>query len=229
LTLRLTVLLPIYNEERELAGCLQGVLASPVACEVIAVDDCSSDATPHILGEYHDPRLRVVRHEENCGKGGAIQTALAFATGDVVIIQDADSEYDPRDYAALLSALDANRKTSPSRPTVAYGIRDTSKQPLIGHWGNQFLTWATNLLFGTALGDMETCYKLVPTGLMRELKLRSRGFEIEPEITAKLARRGTQFVQVPISYAPRREKKLRRIRDGFKSLLALIKYRFADD
>jgi dolichol-phosphate mannosyltransferase len=228
LTLRLSVLLPIYNEERELAGCLQGVLASPVACEIIAVDDCSSDATPQILGRYHDPRMRVIRHKENCGKGGAIQTALGYATGDVVIIQDADTEYDPRDYAALLGALDERTERKPSRPTVAYGIRDTSKQPWMGHWGNQFLTWTTNILCGTELGDMETCYKLVPTVLMRELSLRSRGFEIEPEITAKLARRGAHFVQVPISYTPRREKKLRRLRDGLKSLMALVKYRFAD-
>jgi glycosyltransferase involved in cell wall biosynthesis len=229
LTLRLSVLLPIYNEERELAGCLQGVLASPVACEIIAVDDCSSDSTPHILGEYHDPRLHVIRHEENCGKGGAIQTALRYVTGDVVIIQDADTEYDPRDYSALLAALDTRSERNPSGPTVAYGIRDTSKQPLMGHWGNQFLTLATNLLCGTSLGDMETCYKLVPTRLMRDLNLKSRGFEIEPEITAKLAKRGAQFVQVPISYAPRKEKKLRRVRDGIKSLAALVKYRFTDD
>ena len=227
MTLRLSVLLPIYNEERELAGCLQGVLASPVACEVIAVDDCSSDATPQILGQYHDPRLHVIRHEENCGKGGAVQTALRHATGDVVIIQDADTEYDPRDYGALLAALESTTSI-PSRPTVAYGIRDTSRQPLIGHWGNQFLTWATNLLCGTDLHDMETCYKLVPTVLLRELNLRSRGFEIEPEITAKLARRRTQFLQVPISYTPRKAKKLRRVRDGLKSLFALVKYRFAD-
>jgi glycosyltransferase involved in cell wall biosynthesis len=226
-TLRLSVLLPIYNEERELANCLQGVLASPVACEIIAVDDCSSDATPQILGQYHDPRLRVIRHEANCGKGGAIQSALGHATGDVVIIQDADTEYDPHDYAALLAALDERLAAQPPRPTVAYGIRDTSKQPLLGHLGNQFLTMVTNALCGTDLGDMETCYKLVPTALMRDLNLRSRGFEIEPEITAKLARRGAQFIQVPISYNPRREKKLRRLRDGVKSLFALVKYRFA--
>jgi glycosyltransferase involved in cell wall biosynthesis len=227
LTLRLSVLLPIYNEERELAACLSGVLASPVACEIIAVDDCSSDATPQILARYDDPRLRVIHHQENCGKGGAIQTALAHATGDVVIIQDADTEYDPRDYAALLGALEQKTRQVPSRSFVTYGVRDTSKQPLVGHLGNRFLTIATNVICGTKLRDMETCYKLVPTALMRELNLKSRGFEIEPEITAKLARRRVHFLQVPISYRPRREKKLRRVRDGSKSLIAVFKYRLA--
>ncbi len=228
MSLKLSVLLPIYNEERELAACLRGVLASPVASEIIAVDDCSKDATPQILEQYHDPRLCVIHHAENCGKGGAIQTALQHATGDVVIIQDADTEYDPSDYGALLSALEQYCQSGQSRPGVVYGVRDTSSQPLMGHLGNQFLTLATNLLYGTALRDMETCYKLVPTALMRELNLKSRGFEIEPEITGKLARRGVKFLQVPVAYKPRKEKKLRRVRDGFKSLLALIKSRSAE-
>ncbi len=225
MTRRLSVLLPIYNEERELEACLERVLASPAACEVIAVDDCSTDATPQILARFHDPRLCVIRHPENRGKGGAVQTALARASGDVVIIQDADTEYDPRDYVPLLEALDSHRR-QPGRRAVVYGARDTSGQPTIGHLGNRFLTLATNLLCGTHLKDMETCYKLVPTDLMRELGLVSRGFEIEPEITAKLARRHVEFIQVPISYRPRKEKKLRRFRDGFKSLIALLKYRF---
>lgn len=228
MTLRLSVLLPIYNEERELEACLKGVLDSPVASEIIAVDDCSSDATPQILSQYDDARLRVIHHSENCGKGGAIQTALRYATGDAVIIQDADTEYDPRDYAVLLEALEKGARATASGPTVAYGIRDTSTQPPMGHFGNRFLTLATNMLCGTNLRDMETCYKLVPTTLMRELNLKSRGFEIEPEITAKLARRHAHFLQVPIAYKPRKEKKLRRVRDGVKSLIALFKYRFAE-
>ncbi len=229
MTPRLSVLLPIYNEERDLEACLARVLASPAPCEVVAVDDCSTDRTPEILARYRDPRLCIIHHPQNCGKGGAIRTALEHATGDVVIIQDADTEYDPRDYVPLLQALMENRKQQNNRPAVVYGVRDTSGQPLIGHLGNQFLTLATNILCGTRLRDMETCYKLVPTGLMRELNLQSRGFEIEPEITAKLARRGVNFVQVPVSYTPRKEKKLRRVRDGIRSLVALIKYRFKNE
>ncbi|MGB8645671.1 MAG: glycosyltransferase family 2 protein [Anaerolineae bacterium] len=226
MSLKLSVLLPIYNEERELDACLKTVLASSIASEIIAVDDCSTDATPQILARYNDPRLCVVRHAQNRGKGGAVQTALSHATGDVIIIQDADTEYDPGDYGDLLREL-ANAPRDGARPAVVYGVRDTSSQPLVGHLGNQFLTIATNLLCGTHLRDMETCYKLVPTGLMRELKLESRGFEIEPEITTKLARRHVRFFQVPVAYKPRKEKKLRRLRDGTRSLLALVKYRFS--
>ncbi|MBI5301457.1 MAG: glycosyltransferase family 2 protein [Chloroflexi bacterium] len=218
---RLTVLLPIYNEERELQACLDRVLASPVACEIIAVDDCSTDATPRLLERFNDPRLKVIHHAANCGKGGAIQTALQHATGDVCIIQDADTEYDPRDYARLLAPLERGEAQ------VVYGVRDLSTQPLIGHLGNAFLTAMTNLLLGTRLADMETCYKVVPTALLRALHLCSRGFEIEPEITAKLAKRRVAFGQVRIAYHPRRDKKLRRVRDGIKSLAALIRYRFA--
>lgn len=225
MALRLSVLLPVYNEERDLGECLDAVLASPVAFEVVAVDDCSCDATPQILAKFSDPRLRVIRHERNTGKGRAVRTALEHARGDVVIIQDADTEYDPRDYARLLKELECAPSIS-ARPNVVYGVRDTSSQPLVGHLGNVFLTLATNILCGTRLRDMETCYKLAPTQLMRELNLVSRGFEIEPEITAKLALRRANFLQIPVSYKPRKEKKLRRVRDGTRSLLALFKHRF---
>jgi glycosyltransferase involved in cell wall biosynthesis len=220
--MKLSVLLPVYNEEHELQACLDRVLASPVASQVIAVDDCSTDATPQILSRCPDPRLKVIRHVQNRGKGSAIQTALQHATGDVVIIQDADTEYDPRDYARLLEPLEQGRAQ------VVYGARDLRAQPLIGYLGNKFLTVTTNLLVGTRLSDMETCYKVVPAALMRELHLRSHGFEVEPEITAKLARRRVRILEVPVSYAPRRDKKLHRFRDGFKSLAALLKYRLRD-
>ena len=216
----LSVLLPIYNEERELAACLDRVLASQVAYEIVAVDDGSTDTTPQILQRYHEPRLKIIRHEQNRGKGGGICTALEHATGDVCVIQDADTEYDPRDYAKLIEPIEQGRAQ------VVYGARDLGTQPLIGHLGNKFLTVMTNLLIGTRLSDMETCYKVMPTALMRELKLESRGFEIEPEITAKLGKRHVKIVEVPVTYAPRRDKKLRRFRDGFKSLYALVKYRF---
>lgn len=225
LSFNLSVLLPVYNEERELEHCLQMVFASKSPYEIIVVDDCSSDATPQILARQKDARLRVVRHPENRGKGGAIQTALAEARGDVVIIQDADTEYDPRDWEPMLTLFREETARNTSGRVVVYGVRDLSTQPLMGNLGNQFLTQATNVLCGTQLRDMETCYKLVPTVLMRDLKLQSRGFEIEPEITAKLARRKVKFLQTPVSYVPRKDKKLRRVRDGIKSLLALLKYR----
>jgi dolichol-phosphate mannosyltransferase len=217
---KLAVLLPIYNEERDLAACLDAVLASPIAGEVIAVDDHSTDASPKILADCHDPRLKVIRHAQNRGKGGAIQTALLHVQGDLCIIQDADTEYDPSDYARLVEPIEQGRAQ------IVYGARDLTSQPLVGYLGNRFLTFVTNLLLGTRLTDMETCYKVIPTALMRDLCLCSRGFEIEPEITAKLARRGAKITQVPIAYSPRRDKKLRRFRDGFRSLWALVRFRF---
>lgn len=202
------------------------VFASRTPFEIIAVDDCSTDATPQILARQVDSRLRVIRHSENRGKGGAVQTALEQARGDVVIIQDADTEYDPRDYEKLFALYQQESARNPNTVYVVYGVRDLSSQPITGYMGNEGLTLITNLLCGTQLYDMETCYKMVPTALMRELKLQSRGFEIEPEITAKLAKRHVSFLQLPISYKPRQDKKLRRVRDGIKSLMALIKYRF---
>jgi glycosyltransferase involved in cell wall biosynthesis len=220
--LKLSVLLPIFNEESELQACLDRVLASPVANEIIAVDDCSTDASSAILSRCQDPRLKVICHAQNRGKGGAVQTALQHATGDVVIIQDVDTEYDPCDYIRLLEPI------AQKRADVVYGVRDLSAQPWIGYVGNKFLTGMTNWLTGTRLSDMETCYKVVPIELMRALHLQSRGFEIEPEITAKLAKRHIRFVEVPVSYSPRHAKKLRRFRDGFRSLFALCKYRFQE-
>lgn len=222
---KLSVLLPIYNEERELEACLQMVFASATPFEIIAVDDCSTDATPEILARQTDPRLVMVRHEKNMGKGGGIQTALARARGDVVIIQDADTEYDPGDWDRLLELYCEEKTRNPNSVAVVYGVRDLSSQPLVGHLGNAGLTLVTNLLYGTHLRDMETCYKLVPTHLMRELELESRGFEIEPEITAKLAKRRVKFLQGPVSYKPRKDKKLRRVRDGWRSLMALFRFR----
>ena len=218
--MKLAVLLPIYNEERDLAACLDRVLASPIAAQIVAVDDASTDASPQILARCRDPRLKVIRHLQNRGKGGAIQTALLHVQQNLCIIQDADTEYDPADYVRLVEPIEQGQCQ------VVYGSRDLRSQPLVGYLGNLFLTLVTNLLLGTRLTDMETCYKVIPTALMCDLHLCSRGFEIEPEITAKLARRGVKIAHVPISYAPRRDKKLRRFRDGFKSLWALIRFRF---
>ncbi len=198
------------------------MLASTVAGEIVAVDDASTDTTPEIIARYNDPRLKILRHEKNRGKGASVRTALEHATGDWCIIQDADTEYDPRDYARLLEPiLQGNAQ-------VVYGARDLGAQPLVGHLGNKFLTIVTNVFAGIWLSDMETCYKVVPTALMRELNLQSRGFEIEPEITIKLAKRRVKITEIKISYAPRPDKKLRRFRDGLKSLIALLKYRFTD-
>ena len=218
--MKLSVLMPVYNEEKGLATILERVAAVPVEKEIIVVDDCSRDGTWEILQSLRIPGLRLFRHEVNRGKGAAIRTALTHATGDAVIIQDADLEYDPRDYLRLLQPL------LEGKSKVVYGARPLSRQKLLLHLGNRFLTWVTNILYGTRLTDMETCYKLMAAEVTQDLTIECNRFEIEPEITAKITRRGYTIIEVPISYEPRQEKKLSPWKDGWPALRALIRYRF---
>lgn len=220
--MKLSVLMPVYNEEAGVAEILQRVAAVPVEKEIIVVDDCSRDRTWEILNSLHMPEVRLFRHEVNKGKGAAIRTALAQASGDAVIIQDADLEYDPMDYLKLLPPL------VEGKAKVVYGARPLAKQKRLLHWGNAFLTWATNVLYGTKLTDMETCYKLMAAEVAKSLTIECNRFDLEPEITAKIARRGYTIIEVPISYEPRTEKKLSPWKDGWPALRALIKYRFRD-
>lgn len=218
--MKLSILLPVYNEEANLETLLQRLLAVNIEKEVIAVDDCSRDRSREILARYKDCGVTSVFHSQNQGKGGAVRTALAHATGEYVVIQDADNELDPNDIPRLLQpVLDGQAK-------VVYGARNLRVQSMSNYLGNKFLTIATNLLFGTRVSDMETCYKLMPRDVMQSLQLKSRGFDIEPEITAKLGMRGYKIAEVPISYTPRVEdKKMRPIHDGLRALKALIKFR----
>ena len=221
--MKLSVLIPVYNEEGLIAELLRRVAAVPMDKEIILVDDCSTDGSWAVVSAAQIPELRLFRHPENRGKGSGIRTALEQATGDVVLIQDADLEYDPGDYPKLLAPL------ARGEADVVYGARDLSAQKRLMRWGNQFLTWTTNLLFGSRLTDMETCYKVVPTDVMRSLDLKADRFQIEPEITAKLLRKGVKIVEVPISYAPRVAKKLNPWRDGLPALMTLLKLRFGGD
>ncbi len=219
--MRLSILLPVYNEEDNLERLLQRLLAVDLDKEVIAVDDCSKDGSPAILERHASSNLVVVHHPLNQGKGAAVRTGLAHATGEYVIIQDADNELDPNDIPRMLEPI------LQGRAKVVYGARNLRVQSWTNYLGNKMLTLATNLLFGTRISDMETCYKLMPLEVMRSLNLQSRGFDIEPEITAKLARAGHKIFQVPISYTPRVEhKKMRPIRDGFRAVQALWRLRF---
>jgi len=220
--MKLSVLIPVYNEEQGVATILERVAAVPVEKEIIVVDDCSRDRTWDILQGLKIPGLRLFRHDVNKGKGAAIRTALAEATGDAVIIQDADLEYDPQDYLRLLPPLIEGKSK------VVYGARQLGKQKLLLHLGNRFLTWLTNVLYGTHLSDMETCYKLMAAEVAKGLTIECNRFDLEPEITAKIARRGYKIVEVPISYTPREEKKLSPWKDGLPALRALIRYRFRD-
>jgi dolichol-phosphate mannosyltransferase len=219
--MKLSVLMPVYNEANGVATILERVAAVPVDKEIIVVDDCSRDATWSILQGVNIPGLRLFRHEVNKGKGAAIRTALAQASGDAVIIQDADLEYDPQDYLKLLPPLiDGTAK-------VVYGARPLNKQKMLLYYGNRFLTVLTNILYGTNLTDMETCYKLMSADVAKGLTIECNRFDLEPEITAKIARRGYKIVEVPISYSPRsEEKKLSPWKDGLPALRALVRYRF---
>ncbi len=221
--MKLSVLVPAYNEEAGLETILRRVAAVPVDKEIVVVNDFSSDRTGAILDaavRAEDiPGLRVIHHRENRGKGAAIRTALQAASGDAVIIQDADLEYDPKDYPALLAPI------LRGEAQVVYGVRQLDGQKLPFRLGNRLLTGLTNLLYGVHLHDMETCYKVMTIEVARSLSIESNGFDLEPEITAKIVRQGYQIQEVPISYQPREEKKLSPWRDGWPAVRALLRYR----
>jgi glycosyltransferase involved in cell wall biosynthesis len=220
--MKLSVLISVFNEEGTVRHLLDHVLVAPVEKEVIVVDDCSTDKTWSVLQSISDPRVHTFRHEVNQGKGSGICTALRHATGDLVIIQDADLEYDPNDYPKLLGPIQNGTAN------VVYGVRDLSEQKPFTRLGNNFLTFATNLLYGSHISDMETCYKLMPREVMQSLNLRPSRFQIEPEITAKLLRKGHRIAEVPIWYRPRQDKKLNPWKDGLPALWTLVKYRFTE-
>ena len=219
--MKLSVLIPVYNEEAAIEELIRRVAAVKLDKEIIVVDDCSSDGTADILAGLQVPDLQVIHHEINQGKGSGVRTALAAATGDVVVIQDADLEYEPQDYVRLIAPLERGEAEA------IYGARDLSSQSWFRRWGNRFLTRVTNLLYGTRLQDMETCYKMMPLELARSLDLRASRFDLEPEITAKIAKRGHKIKEVPITYTPRVERKLNPWRDGLPALWMLVKCRFS--
>jgi glycosyltransferase involved in cell wall biosynthesis len=218
---KLSVLIPAYNEAGAVESLVRTVAAVPVEKEIIAVNDGSDDGTGEILERLHLPELRVIHHPVNKGKGAAIQTAIRAARGDAIIIQDADLEYDPADYPRLLA------KMAETGGKAVYGVRSLAGQRTTTRWGNQFLTLMTNVLYFSWIHDMETCYKLVARDLVQSFDITCKRFDIEAEITAKILKRGHRIAEVPISYNPREEgKKLRPMKDGLPALWALIKFRF---
>lgn len=199
--------------------------------EIVLVDDGSTDGTRDILSAWRaakPPDMQIIFHAQNGGKGAALRTGFEHATGDILVIQDADLEYDPRDYVKLLAPL------LEGRAPVIYGSRflggPRSAMSLTHTMGNKILTICTNLLYGTALSDMETCYKCFRRDVIAGMPLRSRRFEIEPEMTAKILKRGYNIFEVPISYNGRAFHEGKKItwRDGFSAVRTLIKYRFVD-
>jgi len=228
---KLSVIVPVYNERATLQEIVKRMLAvdlpAGVDIEIILVDDGSDDGTREIALTLEEGPVRVLVHEENRGKGAAVRTGLEAATGDYVLIQDADLEYDPDDWPTLLHPV------LRGRARVVYGSRFTGehRNMLYLHWlGNRTLSFITNLLYDTTLSDMETCYKLVDRAILTDFTLRSNRFNIEPELTAKILKRGVRIYEVPISYAGREFDEGKKItwRDGFSALWTLLRYRFTE-
>ncbi len=225
----LSIIMPCYNEAATLPHILERVYAVDLDKEIIAVDDHSSDATLDVLRAEaaRRPRLTVISHPENRGKGAAVRSGLAHARGQITIIQDADLEYDPDDYYALVKPI------IEGRVDVVFGSRFMGSHTGMYFWnaiGNKGLTFLTNFLFNCWISDMETCYKVMRTEIIRELNLESNDFRLEPEITAKVLKRGHRILEVPITYIGRtyEEGKKMKPSQGFYAILALFRYRFVD-
>ena len=228
---KLSVVVPVYNERNTVVEVVRRMraveLPDGIEREIIVIDDGSTDGTRDVLRQLGDSTVRILMHEANRGKGASVRTGLALATGDYVLIQDADLEYDPDDWPRLIAPVIRGRAR------VVYGSRFTGERRnmLLLHWiGNRMLSLVTNVLFNSTLSDMETCYKLVDRTLLNDLALRSDHFDIEPEITAKILKRGIRIYEVPISYMGREFDEGKKItwRDGFAALWTLVKFRFGD-
>lgn len=225
---KLSVIVPIFNERNTVVEILRRMRAVelPIEREFVLVDDGSTDGTQQVLAQLGDSTVRITSHPVNRGKGAAIRTGLEQVSGDLVLIQDADLEYDPEDWPKLLAPLFRGRAE------VVYGSRFTGERRnmLFTHWvGNRVLSLLTNVLYNTTLSDMETCYKLFTREVLDGITLRADRFDFEPEITAKVLRKGIRIYEVPISYTGREIAEGKKItwRDGLAAIGALVRYRFA--
>ena len=226
----LSIIVPVYNEEKTLLQLLKKVREvrlMGLKKEIIVVNDGSTDKTGELLKRVKGPEFKIFQHAVNKGKGAAIRTAIPHTTGDFVVIQDADLEYDPADYESLLVPL------LEGTTDVVYGSRfmGPHRAFLFLHYvGNKFLSLVTNILYNTTLTDMETCYKVFRGDIIRGLKLRSNRFEFEPEVTAKILKKGYKLYEMGISYHGRGFEEGKKItwRDGITALATLIRYRFMD-
>ena len=227
--LTLSVIMPVYNEEDTVSEIVRRVREIDLVTEIVIVDDGSQDGTREILQELSDlPDVFVVEHEQNQGKGVAVVTGLRAARGKLIVVQDADLEYDPKDYEKLVQPL------IEGQCDVVYGsrFRQTNIQTknLMNLLANKFLTLMTNLIYGSRLTDMETCYKVFRREVVEDMTIQARRFEFEPEFTAKVLKRGYRIIEIPISFDPRGYSEGKKINawDGVVALWTLIKYRFVD-
>lgn len=223
-----SVVIPVYNEERTIGEIIRRVQAVPVATQIIVVDDGSTDGTVSVLSALaENGAIVLVTHPDNRGKGAAVQSGLSRVSGDVVIVQDADLEYDPADYPLLLDPIERGVAN------VVYGSRFLGPHRAMYFWhavGNKLLTLVCNVLFDTTLTDMETGYKVLRTEIATSISLRSSRWGFDPEMTAKILKGGNRIYEVPISYAGREFHEGKKItwKDGLVVLFTLIRYRFAN-
>jgi len=226
--MKLSVLIPVYNEQGTVAELIRRVQDAPFEKEIIVVNDGSTDGTADVLQALPPGAIKLIHHDRNRGKGAAIRTGIPQATGDVVIIQDADLEYDPRDYDRLLEPL------LDGRADVVYGSRFLGgPHRVLFFWhyvGNRLLTLLSNMLNNLNLSDMETCYKAFRTSALKQIRLRANRFGFEPEVTAKIARRRLRLYEVPISYSGRDYAEGKKItwRDGLSALYWILRFRLFD-
>jgi len=229
---KISVIIPVYNEERTVAKLLGKVLALKLNLEIILVDDASTDESVKIVLDKKNKEqftnLKLIRHEKNRGKGYAIRTGLKEATGKIVIIQDADLEYDPEDYYELIRPIESGEYK------VVYGSRNLRKENIkrkdANYYGNKMLTFVSNVLYGARISDEATCYKVFETNAIKSLNLKCVRFEFCPEVTAKIRKKGYKIKDLPISYEPRSKAEGKKInwKDGIEALWTLIKCRFSD-
>jgi glycosyltransferase involved in cell wall biosynthesis len=224
---KLTVIIPVYNEQKTLLEIVNRVKLVPVEKEIILVDDFSTDGSRDLLKQLEGNGVKVLYHEKNMGKGAALRTGFHHASGDFVVVQDADLEYDPSEIPKLLKPL------LEGRADVVYGSRFAGQRrnmTSLHTLGNQFLTFVTNILYRTSITDMETCYKLFPRVTIQSVRIESNRFNFEPEVTAKLLKRGLRILEIPIFYAGRSFGEGKKItwRDGFSAVWTLVKFRFKD-
>jgi glycosyltransferase involved in cell wall biosynthesis len=223
----LSVIIPVFNEANTIKEIIQRVKDMDLVDEIVLVDDGSQAGTRGILTEYQNkPGMKVILHEKNQGKGAAIQTGLQAVASDLVLIQDADLEYDPRDYPMLLQPINEGLAD------VVYGSRFLGgpRRPIL-FWNmvaNKILTFTTNILYNNILTDMETGYKMFKREVVKDIRIRARGFDFEPEFTAKILKKHIRIYEVPIRFTPRfyEEGKKIRMKDAFIAMWTLVKYRF---
>lgn len=223
---KISILLPVYNEKNTLLEILKQVEAVDFGLEkeIILIDDFSTDGTKEL---YKDLSYKTLFHEKNMGKGAALRTGFAAATGDIIIIQDADLEYNPVDYKPLVELIKSGKAD------VVYGSRladsrNSGKFLLLSYLANITLSFMTRILYGTYLTDMETCYKAFRADFVKDITIESNRFDFEPEITAKILKKKARFVEIPISYNARQESEGKKItwKDGVQAIFTLLKYRF---